>query len=82
MTEPEPDLTDELRRYVTEWVARSALRIRDELCDAQLQIVLSQPQSDEDGTLYLEFVANETIVSRTGGGWVTGVRFDLKGRSP
>lgn len=71
-----PDLAETLRRYVTAWIDRVAPRIRDEMALAKLEIVLSQPQGEEDGTLYLEFAIDETVTSDRSGGRVTGQRFD------
>lgn len=69
----EPDLVEQLRRRVTEWVARVAPRVRDEQAMAKLEITLHQPQGDDDGTLYLDFEIVETCVPVSGGGRVTGV---------
>jgi len=72
----EPDLVEQLRRRVTEWVTRVAPRIRDEQALAKLEITLRQPQADDDGTLYLDFEVVETTVPSSGGGRVAGVPFD------
>lgn len=71
-----PDLAELLRGYVTDWIARSAPRIRDEMCVAKLEIRLQMPQGEEDGTLYLDYAIDETITADSAGGRVTGLRFN------
>lgn len=70
------DLGGLLGRYVAGWVVRSALRIRDEMCVAKLEIRLLMPQGEDDGTLYLDYTIDETITADSAGGRVTGLRFD------
>jgi len=72
----DPDLVEQLRRRVTDWVHRVAQRVRDEQSLAKLEIALQQPQGDDDGTLYLDFEVVETTVPSSGGGRVAGVPFD------
>lgn len=74
------DLVNDLSAYVSAWVDRVAPRIRDEMALAKLEIVLSQPQSEEDGTLYLDFAIDETITADRSGARVTGHRFDPEPR--
>lgn len=74
------DLAEALRRYVTDWIARSAPRIRDEMCVARLEIRLQMPQGEDDGTLYLDYAIDETITADSAGGRVTGLQFDLEAR--
>lgn len=81
MTDSDPDLAERLRRYVTDWVNRVAPRIRDEMALAKLEIVLSQPQGEDDGTLYLDFTIDETVTADRSGGRATGHRFDPEPRS-
>ncbi len=76
MADPESDIAEHLRRYVTAWVARVAPRIRDEMCHATITIRLDSPQGEEDGMLYLDSVIDETITADRSGGRVTGMRFD------
>lgn len=74
--EPETnDLIQQLQKRVADWVRTAAPRIRDETCSAKLEIVLCQPQGDNDGTLYLDFRIDETITDAEGGGRVEGVQF-------
>lgn len=74
--EPETnDLIQQLQRRVAEWVRIAAPRIRDETCCAKLEIVLCQPQGEDDGTLYLDFRIDETITGEDGGGRVEGMQF-------
>jgi hypothetical protein len=70
------DLAEKLRGYITEWLARSALRIRDEMCVAAITIRVEQPQGDDDGTLYLDCTIDETVTTDRTGGRITGQRFD------
>lgn len=78
----EPDLVEQLRRRVTEWVTRVAPRIRDH-ATAKLEILLHQPQEDEiSGALYLDFEIVETTVPGNGGGCVPGVMFEHPAGSP
>lgn len=74
------DLTSALTDYVAAWVDRVAPRIRDEMALAKLEIVLTQPQSEEDGTLYLDFSIDETVTADRSGARVTGHRFDPEPR--
>lgn len=75
-TDLDNDLTATLQRYLADWVNRVAPRIRDEMALAKLEIVLSQPQGEDDGTLYLDASVDETVTMDRSGGRVTGQRFD------
>jgi hypothetical protein len=75
-TEPEPDIAEQLRRRVTEWVTRLAPRLRDEMCVTELKITLSTPGGDDEGRLLLDYTVDETTISERGSGVVTGQRFD------
>jgi hypothetical protein len=72
----EQDLSAQLARYITAWIARVAPRCRDEMCVASITIRLDQPQGEEDGTLYLDYTIDETITADRSGGRVTGQRLD------
>jgi hypothetical protein len=67
------DLADILSAKVSEWVARVAPTVHRDDLSASLKIILHTPQSDDDGTLYLEARLEEEIVGAEVGGRVPGV---------
>ncbi len=73
MADDPTDLVVQLSRRVAEWVTRVAPHVREHAV-AKLEIVLQQPQADDDGTLYLDYEITETTVPSSGGGRVPGFR--------
>lgn len=71
----EPTLEDQLRHKLHKWLARTAPLVRDEMDYAKFTVTISSPQSEDDGTLYLDFAIEEKSGINDGeGGRVPGVR--------
>lgn len=74
-----PDLMNNLTSVVRRWVTREALRLRDGHTDvAVITIRLSQPQSEDDGSLYLDCDVDETSTTSRPGGALPGIPFETK----
>jgi hypothetical protein len=56
-------------------VKRAGARLTNECSVAKLEIILQQPQGDDDGTLYLDSEVIETAVATEMSGRVPPVRF-------
>lgn len=79
--EPTDDLVTDLCAAVARWAKREAIRLRDAETDvAVLTVRLQQPQSEVDGTLYLEYVIDETTSVERGGNVLPGVTFETQPR--
>lgn len=79
--ERRPDLMNNLTGIVRRWVTREALRLRDGHTDvAVITIRLSQPQSEDDGSLYLDCDVDETSTTSRPSGSLPGTPFETRSR--
>lgn len=73
------DLMGNLTGIVRRWVTREALRLRDGQTDvAVITIRLSQPQGEDDGSLYLDCDVDETTTTSRACGSLPGIPFETK----